>query len=381
MSHKDSSYTDRLKSSMRKMFEKEVGSFQKFDQEYKVSSHPLKRTFIAISKLNQLHKGRIGVAEIAKEAQLSNEDVTFILQEFIDQRLLDGYIELNETPDELNDDILILRQDYYFCQIDQMKHTIFELHFQCKTCLRFICMECYQKGQSNSCPYCKGIFTPVPRIFKQTDVETTTLEAIKPKKVKSSVSDYYQTQRTKKAQQGFKTMSRSVFKDLKDFTKNKNFSFSALKEKTKDYWGYRKTEKEITKHEKIVIDTISTLFEIEDNNQIPIQRVAKVARLDINLTHEILRRLIGQQTINGFIETSGTYDTVADDILILGSDKFYCEIHDEAHIDPLKLTEAHYQCSSCFRTLCDKCNTEMKEQGMTNCLFCGSETTYFPSSS
>jgi len=381
VSNKNSSYTDRLKSSMRKMYEKEVGSFQKFDQEYKVSSHPLKRTFIAISTLNQLHKGRIGVAEIAKEAQLSNEDVVFILQEFIDQRLLDGYIEQNETPNELNDDILVLRQDYYFCQIDQTKHTNFELHFQCKSCLRFICMDCYQRGKSDTCPYCKGTFTPVPRIFKQTDVETTTLEAIKPEKVKSSLSQYYQTQRTKKAQQGFKNMSRSVIQDFKDFTKNKDFSFSSIKEKTKDYWGYRKTEKKITKYEKIVIDTISALFEVEDNSQIPIQRIAKIAKLDISLTHEIIGRLIGQQTINGFIETSGTYDTVTDDILILGSDKFYCEIHDEAHIDPLKLTDAHYQCSNCFRTVCDKCNTEMKEQGMTKCLFCGSEMTCFPGSS
>ncbi len=381
MSNKNSSYTDRLKSSMRKMYEKEVGSFQKFDQEYKVSSHPLKRTFIAISTLNQLHKGRIGVAEIAKEAQLSNEDVVFILQEFIDQRLLDGYIEQNETPNELNDDILVLRQDYYFCQIDQTKHTNFELHFQCKSCLRFICMDCYQKGKSDTFPYCKGTFTQVPRIFKQTDVETTTLEAIKPEKVKSSLSQYYQTQRTKKAQQGFKNMSRSVIQDFKDFTKNKDFSFSSIKEKTKDYWGYRKTEKKITKYEKIVIDTISALFEVEDNSQIPIQRIAKIAKLDISLTHEIIGRLIGQQTINGFIETSGTYDTVTDDILILGSDKFYCEIHDEAHIDPLKLTDAHYQCSNCFRTVCDKCNTEMKEQGMTKCLFCGSEMTCFPGSS
>lgn len=381
MSNKNTSYADRLKSSMRKMYEKEVGSFQKFDQEYKVSSHPLKRTFIAISTLNQLHKGRIGVAEIAKEAQLSNEDVVFILQEFIDQRLLDGYIEQNETPNELNDDILVLRQDYYFCQIDQTKHTNFELHFQCKSCLRFICMDCYQKGKSDTCPYCKGTFTPVPRIFKQTDVETTTLEAIKPEKVKSSLSQYYQTQRTKKAQQGFKNMSRSVINDFKDFTKNRDFSFSSIKEKTKEYWGYRKTEKKITKYEKIVIDTISALFEVEDNSQIPIQRIAKIAKLDISLTHEIIGRLIGQQTINGFIETSGTYDTVTDDILILGSDKFYCEIHDEAHIDPLKLTDAHYQCSNCFRTVCDKCNAEMKEQGMTNCLFCGSEMTCFPGSS
>ena len=381
MSNKNTSYADRLKSSMRKMYEKEVGSFQKFDQEYKVSSHPLKRTFIAISTLNQLHKGRIGVAEIAKEAQLSNEDVVFILQEFIDQRLLDGYIEQNETPNELNDDILVLRQDYYFCQIDQTKHTNFELHFQCKSCLRFICMDCYQKGKSDTCPYCKGTFTPVPRIFKQTDVETTTLEAIKPEKVKSSLSQYYQTQRTKKAQQGFKNMSRSVINDFKDFTKNRDFSFSSIKEKTKEYWGYRKTEKKITKYEKIVIDTISALFEVEDNSQIPIQRIAKIAKLDISLTHEIIGRLIGQQTINGFIETSGTYDTVTDDILILGSDKFYCEIHDEAHIDPLKLTDAHYQCSNCFRTVCDKCNTEMKEQGMTKCLFCGSEMTCFPGSS
>ncbi len=366
---------------MRKMLEKEVWSFQRFDQEYKVSSHPLKRTFLSISKLNQIHKGKIGIAEIAKEAQLSIDDVIFILQEFIDQRLIDGYIEENETTEELSDDILILRQDYYFCQIDQMKHTIFELHFQCSRCLRFICMECYQKGQSNTCPYCNGSFIPVPRIFKHKDVESTSIKVINPNKVKSSISEYYQTQRKKVSRQGIKEVSQDVYNDLKGITKGKNLSFSTLSEKVKDYWGYRKTENEITKHEKTVIDTISALYEIEDTNQIPIQRIASIAKLEIALTHEITKRLIGQQTINGFIEAAGTYDTIIDDVLILGSDKFYCEIHDEPHVDPLKITKVHFQCSNCFRTVCDKCHLEMKGQGMINCLFCGSKMTYFPGSS
>jgi len=200
---------------MRKMLEKEVGSFQKFDQEYKVSSHPLKRTFLAISELNQIHKGRIGIAEIANEAKLSNEDVTFIIQEFIDQRLIDGFIEQNETPDELGDDILIVRANYYFCQIDQMKHTIFELHFQCESCLRFICMKCYQKGKSNTCPYCSGNFIPVPRIFKNEDVKTSS---ISPNKMKTSMSGYYQSQKQKASLQGMKKTS-SLFEEVKSILK------------------------------------------------------------------------------------------------------------------------------------------------------------------
>ena len=177
-----------------------------------------------------------------------------------------------------------------------------------------------------------------------------------------------------------------VFHNFATVCKTAGFSIpkfkfnSTLREKTKDYWGYRKTENEITKHEKTVIDTISALYEIEDTNQIPIQRIASIAKLDITLTHEITKRLIGQQTINGFIEAAGTYDTIVDDVLILGSDKFFCEIHDESHVDPLKITNAHYQCSNCFRNVCEKCHLEMKEQGMLNCLFCGSKMTYFPSS-
>ncbi|MHA2248444.1 MAG: hypothetical protein ACXADY_26080 [Candidatus Hodarchaeales archaeon] len=378
MANQNTSFTDRLKDSMRKMLEKEVGSFQKFDQEYKVSSHPLKRTFLAISELNQIHKGRIGIAEIATEANLSNEDVNFIIQEFIDQRLIDGFIEQNETPDELSDDILIVRQDYYFCQIDQMKHTIFELHFQCESCLRFICMKCYQKGKSNTCPYCNGNFIPVPRIFKNKDVETSS---ISPTKMKTSLSGYYQNQKKKASRQGIKMTSQSVYADLKKFKDNRSWSFSSLKEKTKDYWGYRKTENEITKHEKMVIDTISALYEVEESNQIAILRIAKIAKLEIELAHEIIRRLIGQQTINGFIESAGTYETISDDILTLGSDKFYCEIHDEAHVDPLKITNSHFQCTYCFRAVCDKCHKEMKEQGMNQCLFCGNEMSFFPGSS
>jgi len=370
LSEPNYSFTDRIKASLRKKVAKEVDSFQSFDQEYKISSHPIKRTFIAIGKLNKVHNGRISIIEIAEEVELPKNDVVFIIQEFIEQRLIEGYIEENQTPEDISDDILVLQQDHYWCQIDQMKHDIFELHFQCIRCLRFICSDCYQKGNSDTCPYCNGSLTPVPRIFKKADLQTT----YDPNNVKTSLRDYYETQKYNVSRQGVKAVSRRVIDDLKSLNLKERLSYSTLKTKTRTYWDYRKHEKDISENEKLVIDTISALYEIEDTNQIPIKRIAAIANLEINLTHEIISRLISRQSLQGFIETDGTYDTIDDDALILGSDKYHCEVHNE----DLSVSQAHYQCTNCFRGICEKCYNEIMEHGMTNCLFCGGSVTFFP---
>jgi hypothetical protein len=364
------SLSDRIKASLRKKADKEVISFQTFDQEYQISSNPIKRIFIALGNLNKVHKGRIGIATIAEEVRLSENDVIFVIQEFIEQRLIDGYIEENQTPDDISDDILVLQQDYYWCQIDQMEHDVFELHFQCTICLRFICSDCYRKGNSNTCPYCNGSLVPVPRMFKETDVQSR----YNPKDMKTSLGEYYKVQRHNISRQGFKAVSKRVISDFKSLKLKERVSYSSLKSKTRTYLDYRKHEKTINENEKKIIDTISTLYEIEEKNQIAIQRIAKVANLEVELTHEIIGVLISRQSLQGFIETGGTYDTIADDVLILGSDKYHCEIHDE----DLPVSQAHYQCSNCFRAICNKCYTEMKEQGMAKCLFCSGGMTYFP---
>lgn len=361
MEDPNSSLSDRIKASLRKKVAKELDQFQTFDQEYKLSSHPIKRTFLAIGELNKIHKGRIGIAEIADEAQLPVNDIVFIIQEFIEQRLIDGYIE---------DDVLKLQQDYYWCQIDQMEHSLFELHFQCSRCLRFICSDCYQKGNTDTCPYCDGTLIPVPRIFKETDIQSS----YDPKSMRNSLSEYYKVQRYNVSRQGIKTVSRSVLDDFKSLNLKEKISYSTLKTKARTYLDYRKHENTIGKNEKSVIDIISTLYEIEEKNQIPIRRIAKVANLELSLTHEIIKRLISQQSLQGFIESGGTYDVIEDDILILGSDKYHCEIHDE----DLQVSTEHYQCSNCFRGVCKKCYSEMVEQGMSTCLFCGENMTHFP---
>lgn len=354
------SFSDRIKASARKMLEKEVTQFQTFDQEYKFSSHPIKRTFLAIGKLNSIHQGEIGIQEISNEAELTIQDVTFILQEFIDQRLIDGYIR-----DDIN--ALVLRQDFYYCQIDQTQYTVFELHFQCSQCLRFICSSCFQKG-SNLCPYCQGDLIPVPRIFKESDVQT-----LSPQKVRKSLGDYYQNQRSSVSELGVRKVSSKVIDDFKSL--RKNWTFSSIKEKAQTYLDYRKHENIITKNEKLVLDTISALYEVEEEAEIPLQRIANLTRLQpLDLVHEIVSRLIAQQSINGFIESAGTFDDISDDKLILNSNLFHCEIHDE----DLPISNAHYQCTNCFRSICIDCFSMMQNQGMEGCLFCEEQLTYFP---
>ncbi len=288
------------------------------------------------------------------------QDVSFIIQEFIEQRLINGYIK---------DEILYLQQDHYYCQIDQTEHTIFELHFQCTQCLRFICSTCYQNGNSSSCPYCRGKLVPVPRIFKEKDVTTSSYN---PKDMRNSLSEYYQTQRASVSEQGIRKVSSRIIDDFKSF--REGFSFSSLREKTQNYWNYRKHERTIGKHEKKVLDTISTMYDIEETSEISITRIANLTNLQLEIVHEIISRLIAQQSISGFIETGGTYDDIADDKLILGSNLFHCEIHDE----DLPVTNAHYQCTNCFRTICVDCFATMQHQGMAGCLYCEGKLTYFP---
>jgi hypothetical protein len=355
MSRNNASFQDRIKASIKRIVDQEVGSFHNYEKEYKISSHPIKRAFTTISRLNKIHNGRIAIAEIAKEANLTEDDIILIIQELTEQRLFDSIIEEN---------YLILKQNTYLCQIDQTIHTIFELHFQCTTCLRFICSTCYQSAQSDICPFCKGDFIPVPRIFKKEDVNSV----VDPKSAKSSLNDYYKKKKEKVSQKGIKTVSTDIIDDLKTLNKRR-WSFTDLKDNTKTFFDYRKQERAIEKHKKAIRDTIAMIHEIEGEKQISLQRIAKISKLDIPMVNSIISYLIEQQLIQGFLDTSGTFDTVLDDYLILGSDKILCHLHE----GDVSMSASHYQCLKCFRIVCSECYSTQEAGGMSRCIFCGGE--------
>jgi len=290
MSRNSISFSDRIKASIKRIVDQEVGSLYKYEKEYKISSHPIKRAFSTIARLNKIHDtGRIAIAEIAKEAELSEADIILIIQELTAQRLFDSIIEDNH---------LILKQDTYLCQIDQTKHSIFDLHFQCITCLRFICSSCYQSAHSDICPFCKGDLIPVPRIFKKTDVTSV----VDPKSAKSSLTDYYKEKRTKASHKGIKAASSDIIGDLRTLNKRR-WSLSAMKDNTKTFLDYRKQERAIEKHKKAIKDTIAMIHEIEGEKQISLQRIAKITKLEVPMVNIILSYLIEQQLIQGFLET------------------------------------------------------------------------------
>ena len=355
MSRNNVSFSDRIKGSIKRIVDQEVGNLYKYEKEYKISSHPIKRTFTTISRLNKIHSGRIAIAEIAKEANLSETDIILIIQELTAQRLFDSVIENN---------FLILKQDTYLCQIDQTPHSIFELHFQCSTCLRFICGSCYNSAQSDICPFCKGNLIPVPRIFKKEDVTS----AVDPSSAKSSLTDYYKEKRVKVSHQGVKAVSTDIIEDLKTLNKRR-WSFSVLRDNTKTFLDYRKQERAIEKHKKSIKDTIAMIHEIEGEKHISLQRIAKITKLDVPMVNTILSYLIEQQLIQGFLETSGTFDTVLDDYLVLGSDKIYCHLHE----GEMSISAPHHQCLTCFRIVCADCYKTQEAGGMRNCIFCDGE--------
>jgi len=111
------------------------------------------------------------------------------------------------------------------------------------------------------------------------------------------------------------------------------------------------------------------IHEVEGIDQIPLERIAKINKIEISIVNNILRRLIETQHIQGFLETSGTYDTLNDDLLIVGSNKIKCYIH-EAEIS---ISAPHFKCSSCFRSICSTCYATLRDQGVSSCVFCGSE--------
>ena len=108
MSRNNANFSERIKASIKRIVDQEVDSLYKYEKEYKISSHPIKRAFTTISRLNKIHSGRIAIAEIAKESKLSESDIIVIIQELTAQRLFDSIIE---------DNYLILKQDTYLCQI------------------------------------------------------------------------------------------------------------------------------------------------------------------------------------------------------------------------------------------------------------------------
>ena len=250
------------------------------------------------------------------------------------------------------------------CQIDQTPHSIFELHFQCITCLRFICSTCYQSAHSDICPFCKGDLIPVPRIFKKEDVSSF----VDPKSARSSLTDYYKEKRVKASRKGIKAVSSEIVEDLKILNKRR-WSFDTLRDNTRTFLDYRRQERAIEKHKNAIRDTIVMIHEIEGQKQISLQRIAKVTKLDIPLVNTILSHLIEQQLIQGFLETSGTFDTVSDDYLILGSDKITCNLHE----GEISISTPHFQCIQCFRIICGPCYSTTKAGGMRNCIFCSGE--------
>jgi hypothetical protein len=149
----------------------------------------------------------------------------------------------------------------------------------------------------------------------------------------------------------------------------RRWSFDDIKANTRTFLAFRKQEREIKKYQDAVIDTVAMIHEIEGKKQITLERIARVNKIEIPLVNKILSYLIEKQLIQGFLETAGTYDTISDDLLVLGSNRNYCHIHE----GELSISAPTYQCVTCFRIVCADCYSTMKEQGVTDCMYCGGE--------
>ena len=233
-----------------------------------------------------------------------------------------------------------------------------------------MCADCYKKQPARSCPFCNGKLIPVPRdIFDEIDMVSPNSPSLL---LKNVIRNYIPISR-KQSKISVKSIPKDIFSDIKSI--RSQWSIDNFKSITRSYLDFRKLEKNVTVNEQKVVDAIITLHEVEEVSEIPIQRLSWISGInDLNLTYEILTRLISKQIINGYIETKGTYGDIKDDLLCLSANTFHCEITDEEY----PISEPHYKCSVCFRAISSAAYEQMTSQGFSNCLYCGGKMVFYP---
>lgn len=81
------------------------------------------------------------------------------LLKFQSKGQLGGRIDLYGTPDIEKDDLLVLSDEKFFCMSCHQQLPVFEGHYQCDQCFRFLCKECYatrEAIQFIECPFCEA---------------------------------------------------------------------------------------------------------------------------------------------------------------------------------------------------------------------------------
>ncbi|MFX1517586.1 MAG: FYVE zinc finger domain-containing protein [Promethearchaeota archaeon] len=92
-------------------------------------------------------------------ARLSYSSFYTDLLKFQSRGQLGGRIDHYGTPDVVKDDLLVLSGEKFFCMSCNQQLPIFESHYQCDQCFRFLCKECHETREIIEfieCPFCQA---------------------------------------------------------------------------------------------------------------------------------------------------------------------------------------------------------------------------------
>lgn len=125
------------------------------DQLRPVLSELFKSFGITGIPIVQLHNGYVSKTG----AKISYSRFYTDLLRFQNEGQLGGRIDHYGTPDVEKDDLLVLSGEKFFCMSCNQQLPIFESHYQCDQCFRFLCKECYETREMIEfieCPFCQA---------------------------------------------------------------------------------------------------------------------------------------------------------------------------------------------------------------------------------
>ncbi|MFX0205031.1 MAG: PQQ-binding-like beta-propeller repeat protein [Candidatus Hodarchaeota archaeon] len=125
------------------------------DQLRPVLSELFKSFGISGIPIVQLHNAYIANTG----ARLSYSSFYTDLLKFQSRGQLGGRIDHYGTPDAVKDDLLVLSGEKFFCMSCNQQLPVFDSHYQCDQCFRFLCKECHETREIIEfieCPFCQA---------------------------------------------------------------------------------------------------------------------------------------------------------------------------------------------------------------------------------
>lgn len=122
---------------------------------------------------------------------------------------------------------------------------------------------------------------------------------------------------------------------------------------------------------KSIFGILPNLTLIFKQQGIPLMEIQTKIGYNINTISLLLREMISNREIQGYLDHRQTITDFNDDILYLEENPcFVCELCKNS----FEIISTNIQCGDCSRFVCQECYDQMRNVGHTECPYCGSET-------